>query len=818
MLRQDRLRQGMYGFSQASGRIPRQGLKLWLLGVLSTGLFIAIILSMFVTLVAFVIVARDLPSPTKLTNRQVVQATKIFDRNGQLLYDVYGDQNRTVVPITELPKYLLQATVAIEDKDFYKHKGFDPLGILRAVRDIVFKRQLAGGSTITQQAVKNTLLSSERTLTRKVKEFVLAVQVENRYSKDEILQIYLNEVPYGGTAWGVETAAQTYFGKRAKDLTLVEAVILAGLPQQPTVYSPFGSNPKAYIARATEVLRRMREEGYLSSEQEEKTRNELPKVKFAPQGGTIKAPHFVLWVKEQLVQQFGEKMVEQGGLQVTTSLDYSLQEQAQKIVTDEIDKLKSAKVGNGAAVVLNPKTGEILAMVGSKDYFAKDYDGNVNVALSYRQPGSATKPITYATAFKKGYSPATMLIDQRTDFDNGQDKPKYVPVNYDGKYHGPVQIRYALANSYNIPAVKMLAVIGIKDVMRQAHDMGVTSWEPTGETLANVGLSLTLGGREVRLLDLASAYGVFANQGVRQEPFAILRVTDSAGHLLYENRPTIGQRVLSEEIAFLISSILSDNNSRIAAFGPSSLLVIPNQTVAVKTGTTDEKRDNWTFGYTPSLVVGTWVGNNDNSKMSETIASGITGASPIWNKITRQALKDKKNEPFAKPAGVVQIEVDTLSGLLPGPFTESRRSEYFISGTQPSREDDIHQKVDDKIVLNLTDPYTKMFCTGASCQVTMASGQTAPGGPQVSIENVPDGANVPLEFDVLAKAVSGKQIINVSFYWDDEQVKQLSAEPYVYRVKVAKDKVGAHTLRVDAVDAEGNLGSKLIHVMVKENL
>ncbi len=818
MFRQDRVRRSGFGsFLPPSGRVSRRRWKLYLVALFSTGFLFSILILMGLTVIAFIVVARDLPSPTKLTNRQVVESTKIYDRNGELLYDVYGDQNRTTVSLNDLPPYVIQATVAIEDKDFYKHGGFDMFGILRAVRDIIFKGQLAGGSTITQQAVKNTLLSSERTITRKIKEFILAIQVDQRYSKDEIMQIYLNEVPYGGTAWGIETAAQTYFGKKAKELTLTEAAILAGLPQRPTAYSPFGSNPKAYITRASEVLRRMKEEGYITKEQEDKSKAELADVKFVTQGGSIKAPHFVLWVKEQLVDQFGEKMVEQGGLQVSTTLNYKLQEETQKIVSEEIAKLKMAKVGNGAAVVLDPKTGQILSMVGSKDYFAKDYDGNVNVALSYRQPGSSTKPINYAQAFRKGYTAVTMLIDQKTEFDNGPDKPKYVPVNYDDRFHGPVQVRYALGNSYNIPAVKMLAVNGIKSVMQLAYDMGIASWEPTGENLASVGLSLTLGGREVRLLDLTGAFGVFANNGIRQDTVAILKVTDAKRTVLYENRPTSGKRVLEPEIAFLISDILADNGARTPAFGPNSALLISGKTVAVKTGTTDEKRDNWTFGYTPSIVAGVWVGNNDNTPMSQSVASGVTGASPIWNKIMRAALKDKKNEEFGKPDNIIRADVDAVSGLLPGANTQSTRTEYFINGTQPSKTDDMHQIVDGQLVLKLYDPYTRQFCGGGDCQVTMASDQATGGGPQVKIENIPDGANVPLEFDVLAKVTSAKPIINVTFYWDDNQQKQASQEPYAAHFKFKSDQQGTHLLRVDAVDSEGNIGSITLRLNVKAN-
>src|SRR3990167_1264138 len=391
-------------FLQQSGFNKR---RFWVrfLGLVSTVVFFGLVAMIIGTIFAFVIFARDLPSPYKLTSRDASLSTKIYDRNGKLLYDIFGDKNRALVKWDGLPQYVKQATIAIEDKDFYKHSGFSPLGIARSVVNIFVFRNLQGGSTITQQVVKNTLLSSERTLPRKIKEFILSIQVERKYTKDEILQIYLNEVPYGGTAWGIESAAQTYFNKEAKDLTLLEAVVLAGLPQRPSYYSPYGTNPKAYIDRADAVARRMREDGYITSAQEQTLRKQIPNVKFAGNQNGIRAPHFVFYVRDQLVDRYGEKFVEQGGLRVTTTLDLELQDKAQKIVSDEITDLKDYKVGNGAAVVMDPKTGQILSMVGSKDYFAKNYDGQVNVTTALRQPGSALKPFTYATAFKSGYAP-----------------------------------------------------------------------------------------------------------------------------------------------------------------------------------------------------------------------------------------------------------------------------------------------------------------------------------------------------------------------------------------------------------------------------
>ena len=671
--------------------------RFWIrfLGLASTLLFFSLIGLIVLTFFSFIIFAKDLPSPYKLTTRDSSLSTKIYDRNNKLLYDIYGDKNRALVNWNELPDYVKWATISIEDKDFYKHKGFSIFGIGRAVLSIVFFRDLQGGSTITQQVVKNTLLSPERTLSRKIKEFILAIQVERKYTKDEILQIYLNEVPYGGTAWGIEAAAQTYFRKNAKDLSLAEAVVLAGFPQRPSYYSPYGTNNKAYIERAEAVARRMREDGHITREQEEEIIKAIPSVTFTPDNQGIQAPHFVFYVRDLLSEKYGEKFVEQGGLKVKTSLDLDLQDKAQAIVAQEIDKLSQYKVGNGAAVVMDPKTGQILAMVGSKDYFAKDYDGQVNVSLSLRQPGSALKPFTYATGLKAGYTAANVLMDVQTEFPGGAGQPPYKPVNYDGKYRGPTQIRFALGNSINIPAVKMTALVGVKNMLRTAYDAGVKSLEPTDENLKRFGLAITLGGGEVKLLELTNGYATIANKGEYVEPQAILKVEDRDGKVLEEVKDTKPKRVISEDIAFVISHILSDNNARSLVFGPNSLLNVSGKTVAVKTGTTDDKRDNWAVGFTYSAVVGVWVGNNDNSPMNPEIASGVTGATPIWNKIIKEVLLDKPSESFQKPDNVIAMEVDALGGGLPCRDLP-KRSEYFIKGTEPTRDCLVEKTLDGK--------------------------------------------------------------------------------------------------------------------------
>ena len=639
------------------------------------------------TLVLF---AKDLPRPDKVV-RQEGFATKIYDRNNELLYDVFADQRRNPVDLAEIPLYLRQATVAIEDKNFYKHGGFDQMGIFRAVYNIIVRHQLQGGSTLTQQLVKNVLLTSERTLPRKIKEFILAVQIENRWSKDQILQMYLNEAPYGGTTWGVETAAEVYFGKKVSELNLIESAILAGLPQRPSVYSPFSDTPTAYVSRTKEVLRRMREDGYITADQEKEAVAQVASVEFATSSGILKAPHFVMYVRKLLEDRFGQQLVEQGGLRVYTSLDLSLQEEAQKIVTEEIAKVEKIHITNGAAIVADPANGQILAMVGSKNYDDPNYDGKFNVTLAARQPGSAIKPVTYVTALQKGYTLATLLMDSPTTFPGAAGIPDYKPVNYDGKWHGPMQARFALGNSINMPAVKLLAMVGIKDMLATAFDMGLTTLEPTTENLRRFGLSVTLGGGEIRLLEMASAYSAFANGGLRQEPVAILKVTDKSDKVLYEYKPGPARRVLTPEQSFLISHTLADNTARLITFGERSSLNIPDRMVAAKTGTTNNRLDNWTIGWTPQIITGVWVGNNDNSQMKE-LASGISGAAPIWRRIIMVALKDKPNGSFTAPEGIVTADVDTISGYRAHDGFPSR-TEYFVKGTEPTSPDVIHTKL-----------------------------------------------------------------------------------------------------------------------------
>jgi len=656
----------------------------------------AVLFIFFAAIAVFAWFAKDLPNPNKIVRKEGF-STIISDREGKPLYDVYADENRKPISKEDIPETLKNAVVAVEDKTFYTHVGYSTMGIARAFFTIVFKGDLQGGSTLTQQLVKNVLLTSERTLPRKIKEFILAVQIERKYTKDEILTMYLNEAPYGGTAWGVESAAELYFGKPAKELNLTESAILAGLPQLPSIYSPYSDTPDAYIGRTEHVLRRMRDEGYITREEEEAAKAELPHIQFAGRESTFDAPHFVEYVRKQLVEQFGEDMVEGGGLRVTTTLDSDLQLKAEGILEEELEKVQKLKVSNGAIVILDPQTGEILTMVGSKHYDSEedaDFQGKFNVVVQgLRQPGSALKPLVYATAFESGFTPSTLIMDVPTKFPGGGEEEFYEPKNYDEKFRGPVQMRFTLGNSINVPAVKTLALVGLNNFLETAYRMGLDTLEPTQENMSRFGLSVALGGGEVTLLDLSQSYGVFATGGIKHEPVSILEVKDKNGKTLFKYRETKGERILSEEVSFLISHILSDNEARKEVFGSNSWLHIAGNTVAVKTGTTDDKRDNWTVGFTKETVVGVWVGNNDNSPMDPSLASGVTGAAPIWNRVMRETISSGRSDGIIDvPKNVVALQIDAYGGGLPRDG-QPIRSEYFIKGTEPTDTAPIYQRL-----------------------------------------------------------------------------------------------------------------------------
>lgn len=609
-----------------------------------TGLVMMDIFVMAATIVTvfFIYAYIKTPIAASLTTRAIPQTTIIYDRTGQhILYEIHGEENRKILTHDEIPDNIRVATIAAEDDSFYSHYGIDPFAIIRALKtDIQTNSTDQGASTITQQLARNAFLSRDKTLRRKVLEMIIAVKIEKKYSKDQILDMYLNQIPYGSNAYGIESAAEIYFGKSAKDLTLDEAALIAALPKATSYYSPYGNHTDELLSHQRKILNRIGELKLANSDTVIAALKTNTMSKLVPLHDPIEAPHFVFYVKEALEKQFGKDMVEKGGLKVYTTLDYDMQKLAEKTITDNAANLQRYGASNAALVSLNPKNGQILAMVGSKNYFDNSIDGQVNVTLMPRQPGSSFKPFVYATAFEKGFQPETKIVDSKTDFGTDGSGRHYIPRNYDGKFHGVVTMRQALAMSLNVPAVKTLSLVGVQDAIAMAHRLGITTLNDTNR----YGLSLVLGGGEVKLLDETSGYSVFANDGKKNSPSAILKVIDDKGKTIYNPSPENAQ-VIDPQIARKIDSILSDNASRVPIFGPHNKLFIPGKIVAAKTGTTSEFKDAWTVGFTPDIATGVWAGNNNNYPMHAG-ADGSFVAAPIWNSFMTQALSQYPVEPF----------------------------------------------------------------------------------------------------------------------------------------------------------------------------
>ena len=819
-----------------------------------------VVVSFILSLAVFAYYATKLPSPDTLTNRNIDESTKILDRNGKLLYEVFGEEDRTLITLNNVSPNLVNAVLATEDGDFYRHDGFDVKGFLRGLFSCVVKSSCQGGSTLTQQLSKNTLLSPERTVIRKIKELILSLQIEKKYSKDEILQMYLNEAPFGHQAYGVEAAANLYFNKSAKDLTLAQSALLAGLPQKPSTYSPCNS-PENAKGRQLTVIRLMEKNGWydknkvkqhITKKQADKARNE--KLTFNCKFSNIKAPHFVMYVKKLLENKYGTEIVEKGGLKVTTSLDLDLQNTAQQIVTNSIEKSGADYgVGNGALVALKPGTGEILAMVGSKDYFNDEDDGQFNVAIAKRQPGSSIKPITYVTALSRGYTAGDIFFDVKTKFPGGEGQPDYVPENYDKKYQGPIFMRDALGNSINTVAVKLLSLVGIDNMIQTANKLGIKSLDAKANYY---GLSLTLGSGEVTLLELTNAYSTFANKGMYVPPVSILKVENSSGKILEEWKKPKGVKVVKPEDAYILSDMLADNNARLRAFGPYSYLTFPGHTVSVKTGTTNDVRDNWTIGYTPSIAIGVWVGNNDNSPMS--VTSGIAGAAPIFNKVMTSYLKDKPDEKFKKPDNVIEKEIDKELGGLPQ-GTRPRKKEIFIKGTQPNStskylvELEICKK-DEKLASDACkkagQTESKTFFNFVAAKPAWQEAvddwikETIPDDkqedyhpptevsdlyfdedgnvkdedkPEIVFKNPHNNDTVSDKFTVEVEVLTPNTVTSVAFYLDDVQIgNDDTSFPYSKEMKISSGKSGdKHKIRAVAIDSAGNEGSGDIEVKLK---
>ena len=634
----------------------------------------------FCSLLIFVYYAKDLPRPERFLEKRVFQSTQIFDRDGKvLLYTIHGEEKREVISLDQMSPFMKQAVIAVEDSSFYQHHGLDPRGIFRSILvDLSLKKPAQGGSTITQQLIRSSFLTLEKTVERKVREVILSFELERKYSKDQILEWYLNQVPFGSNSYGVEAASKTFFQRPCKDLSLAEAALLASLIRAPSYLSPYGMHQEELLARKDYALDLMLRADFITKEQNEEAKREV--LEFAEVTEPIKAPHFVLQVKNYLIEKYGEDFLMEKGLRVYTSLDWELQEAAEKIIAEGAQTNRNYNAYNAALAAIDPNSGEILAMVGSADWFGDPYpedcisgkdclfDPKFNIAVGTknypgRQPGSAFKPLVYATAFQKGYVPNALLWDAKTEF-NLNCSPSatqeeddyglkcYHPQNYDSKFRGPISLRGSLAQSINLTSVKVLYLAGVADTIQLAKKLGITTLT---ESPSTYGLSLVLGGGEVKLMEMVSAYGVFATEGLLVSPVSILKIEDHEGNIIEENKKT-PRRVLEKEVCRTVNDLLSDNEARTPMFGPVSPLYFEGQQVAVKTGTTQEYRDAWTIGYTPSIVAGIWVGNNNNSPTAK--KPGVFLSSPYWHQFMEKALLKYPKQGFTSP------EIATTSKLM----------------------------------------------------------------------------------------------------------------------------------------------------------
>lgn len=781
---------------------------------------------------------KDLPTPAKLAKIHATESTKILDRNGTTLYET-GEERRTVIDKSAIPDKVKQATVAAEDANFYSHSGVDFKGILRAaISDVLHLNLSQGGSTITQQFVKNALLSNEKTFSRKIKEFILAIEIEQIYSKEDILAMYLNEIPYGGNVYGIEQASQTYFGKSAKDLSLSETATLAAIPRAPTYYSPTGTHTNALFIRKDYILDRMTSLNYVSKEDASKAKTEAPtkeNLTFKQKRENILAPHFVMYVKEKLVEMYGERLVNSGGLKVTTTLDMEKQNAAEQAITDNTKKLTKYNASNAALVSVDTTSGEILAMVGSKDYFDISNDGNVNVTDSLRQPGSSFKPIVYATAFKSSrYSPGTNIFDLQTDFSG------YKPQNYDGSTHGPVTMRTALANSLNIPAVKTLGLVGIPEALKTAKDLGITTLTQTDR----YGLSLVLGGGEVKPIEMAGAFATFGNNGVFHQPTPILKVEDSKGKTLYEyKKESSAYNAIAPEIAYEISNILDDDDARSMVFGRQNALNFGDNHVAAKTGTTQEFHDAWTVGYTTKIATAVWVGNNDNSKMSNG-ADGSVVAAPIFHTFMA---KYADETDFTRPDTIKDLTVEKYSGKLPSEYSKSFTKDIFAPWQVPTDHDNINvllkvnkannkiatsstppELIEEKYFFNLHNEWGDDWAKYPNWEAPIRSWAQANGyllpdyekdtsytkSPKITISEPLDGATIKTKTRVAVATDSEQPIDSVTYILGDKIIATATNSPYSAEIDPSAFSSGTYKLTARLTDRNGVSGESSINVKI----
>ena len=822
-----------------TGRIKKIKLPANLSKIIITLVGLGIALVGIFSIIMLAWIAKDLPDPNRIIDRSIALSTKIYDRTGEtLLYDIHGAEKRTFVELTTIPKHLKDATLTAEDRKFYEHKGISLTGIIRSVIKNITTGSKVGGSTLTQQLVKNAILSPEKKYSRKIKEIILSYQIEKKFSKNEILQMYFNEIPYGSVAYGAEAAAQTYFGKRVKEIDLAEAAILAALPQAPTYYSPYGSNTDALIARQHWILDDMAELGYITEEDARLAKAE--KLEFKKRAENITAPHFVMYVKEYLTEKYGELAVEQEGLQVITTLDLYKQEIAEEIVTEIAEKNSTNYNANNAALIaIDTKTGQILSMIGSKDYFADPepenctpgrncvFDPQVNAGLRLRQPGSSFKPVVYTAAFQKGYTPDTILYDVVTNFLN-YDLKDYEPKNYDLKEHGPVTIRKALQGSLNIPAVKTIYLTGVDNVIDLAENLGYTSFT----NRSRFGLSLVLGGGEVKLLEHVNAMAALAREGEWHPPIAILEIKDKDGNILEEYKKK-EKKVLSTQFARQINNVLSDNAARAYVFGENNYLSLGGRPVAAKTGTTNDYRDAWTIGYTPSLAVGVWIGNNDNTAMKRGAAGG-TVAAPIWHRFMSQVLGDTPIENFKEPDEIktekpvlngsiaegIKVKVDKISGklatnLTPDSMVEEKifrqthcilhyinkddpqgPSQPDLNSEQYKRWEEAVQRWAEENNYISEEPPTDYDTT-----------HTSTNKPTVEITSPNQNQTITSrDFTAEVKTSSPRGIKRVEYYLENQLMKNVATPPFKLQVFISDPKIknGFYALKAIAYDDVDN--------------
>ena len=813
--------------------------------------------------ITFIVVARDLPSPDQFSDRDVQQSTKIFARDGSLLYEVHGEVKRTILPYSDMNSNIRNAVISIEDKNFYNEGGISYRGIARSVLvDLFHFGASQGGSTITQQYVRNAVLTQKKTFGRKVKEVILSIEVANHFTKDQILEYYLNEIPFGRNAYGIQAASTAYYGIDAKSMDIAQAAYLAAMIQAPSHYDPLGPYRGQLDTRKNTVLDQMLQQGRITQEEHDQSKAEF--VKFKKSSNSIKAPHFVFYIENYLEQKYGTDAVENGGLQVYTTLDPKLQGYAEQAISDfsSVNETKH-NAANEALVAIDPKTGQVLAMVGSKDYFAPSepagcksgvsctFEPNANVATSLRQPGSSVKPYVYGTAFEQPYNeaPATLRLDVVTNFGTYGGK-SYIPHDYDPVQRGPLDIRHTLDGSLNIPAVKTLSIVGVDAATKTMHDFGITS------PLQNCGLSLVLGGCEVTLLDHVSGYSTFATEGVHHQETGILKVLDDSGNTLEQYQDKSSQ-VMDSQAAYEIDNVLSDNSARTYVFGANSPLKIDGRTVAAKTGTTQNFHDGWTLGFTPSLAAGVWAGNNDGTLLKGG-SDGVVVAAPIWHDFMVKALGNSPNEDFPVPSGIQTVTVDALTGLLPTQYTPSTKTDVFASYAVPSQYDNFHVPASSTGCSNdnscpPSGLYTELHSeepgnpswenpvvqwgiahgytyppggvsfgnggsTGSGGNGGQAPGANAGNPPQAQIVTPADGSKVSSSFNIEARGTpdtaNGNTITRIDLLIDGTIMQSIdNTDNTLFTVNGLS--VGNHIIAIHVVDSQSNTADTSITITVQ---